>query len=256
MIDAHIHLEQGEYTLEWLNEFVKTAIERNIDEIWVLEHTHRFVEFMPIYQQVKEVNDLQKAWIEKKKLHALSEYLDFVAEMKKRDFPVKIKFGLEVCYFPQHEKFIKDLLDQCSLDFVVGSIHFIDNMAYDLKGISEQTLWDVYPIDWIWQRYFELMKQCIQSGLFDGIAHPDTLKMFHRMPSFDLTPYWENLADQLNEARMYTENNVGCHYRYGHEDVGLNPKVFQIFKDKKVKLYYATDSHHPKYVGIHLAELD
>ena len=32
MIDGHIHIERGEYTLEWINKFVDTAAKNGIDE--------------------------------------------------------------------------------------------------------------------------------------------------------------------------------------------------------------------------------
>lgn len=38
MIDGHIHIERGEYTLDWINQFVDRAVEMQIDEIWLLEH--------------------------------------------------------------------------------------------------------------------------------------------------------------------------------------------------------------------------
>ena len=34
-----------------------------------------------------------------------------IAEMRNIEFPVKIKWGLEVCYFPEHEKLIGDILN-------------------------------------------------------------------------------------------------------------------------------------------------
>ena len=42
MTDGHIHIERGPYTLEWINEFVKKAVEMQIDEIRLLEHCYRF----------------------------------------------------------------------------------------------------------------------------------------------------------------------------------------------------------------------
>ncbi len=45
MIDAHVHLEQGPYTEEWLMEFFDKAIERGITSLYLLEHSHRFKEF-------------------------------------------------------------------------------------------------------------------------------------------------------------------------------------------------------------------
>ncbi len=46
MIDCHVHLEKGSYTQAWLDEFVKTAVDRRLDEIYILEHSHRFSEFI------------------------------------------------------------------------------------------------------------------------------------------------------------------------------------------------------------------
>lgn len=33
MIDGHIHIERGAYTLDWINQFVSKAVEMEIDEI-------------------------------------------------------------------------------------------------------------------------------------------------------------------------------------------------------------------------------
>lgn len=255
MQDVHIHLEKGPYTKEWLNTFIETALTRNISEIWVLEHTHRFNEFLPIYQEMRELHPLQDQWIQNKQTQPLSNYTQFIKEMRALSFPIKINFGLEVCYFPQHESLIKQLISSFDFDFIVGSIHYIDNKAYDLKGISETVLWDAYETDFIYKRYFELMKQCIQSNLFDGLAHPDTIKMFNRYPSYDLTSTYQEIADCLNQHSMYTENNVGCYYRYHHSDKGLSDLCLSIFKAKKVDIKLATDSHTPDTVGIYLNEI-
>ncbi len=40
MIDGHIHIERGAYTLDWINQFVSKAVEMEIDEIRLLEHCY------------------------------------------------------------------------------------------------------------------------------------------------------------------------------------------------------------------------
>lgn len=255
MIDGHIHLENGPYTYEWLMTFVQQAQKTGVNEIWVLDHTHRFFEFMPIYEDMKAVNEQQKQWLTEKRLFPLSSYTNFIRDMRKRTFPIKIRFGLEVCYFPQHNEKIKQVLDTFNFDFVVGSVHAINNMAYDLSGISEDTLWNTHDIDWIYDQYFDTMKALIQSNLFNGMGHPDTIKMFNRYPTYDWKDKWNEIADLLNEHHMYTENNVGCHYRYNHEDLGLNDEVLKIFREKHVKLVTATDAHIPQHVGKLLSEI-
>lgn len=62
MVDGHIHIERGEYTLEWIGQFVNKALEHNIDEIWLLEHCYRFREFVPMYDSVCSYSEYIDEW--------------------------------------------------------------------------------------------------------------------------------------------------------------------------------------------------
>ncbi|MDF2685586.1 MAG: histidinol phosphate phosphatase HisJ family, partial [Clostridia bacterium] len=62
MIDTHIHIERGPYTLEWINAFINHAIKKGLDEIYLLEHSHRFFEFKPMYQEACSYSEFQKNW--------------------------------------------------------------------------------------------------------------------------------------------------------------------------------------------------
>lgn len=132
MIDSHVHLEKGNYCIDWIQEFIQYALQRDIDEIYFLEHTHIFKECQSLYDEMSHYNAYQNQWY-KRKLEAarpLKEYTDFIENMKKEQFPIRIKFGLEVCYSPEHEEDIRRLKRMCPFDFLVGSIHFIDGWAF------------------------------------------------------------------------------------------------------------------------------
>ena len=45
LIDAHIHLERGPYTTVWIDQFIQTAVKRNLSELYLLEHPHVYVQF-------------------------------------------------------------------------------------------------------------------------------------------------------------------------------------------------------------------
>ena len=57
MTDVHIHIERGPYTKEWIDKFVEQAVRMGLDEIYLLEHSHRFVEFTPMYASICEYSD-------------------------------------------------------------------------------------------------------------------------------------------------------------------------------------------------------
>ena len=70
MIDGHMHLENGPLTKEYVLEFVEEAHKKGIDKIQILDHTHRFIEFEPIYMELKDY-EVQKTWLENKKMRTI-----------------------------------------------------------------------------------------------------------------------------------------------------------------------------------------
>ena len=112
MIDGHMHLENGDLSVAYILEFVHSAHEKGFTEIQILDHTHRFKEFEVIYNELKEY-PIQKTWLENKKMKfkdTLDDYIKVIEEVKKMDLPIKVKFGLEVCYVPKYKEIIKVLI--------------------------------------------------------------------------------------------------------------------------------------------------
>ena len=152
MIDGHIHIERGDYTLDWINQFVSKAVEMNIDEIRLLEHCYRFEEFLPMYDSVCAYSEYVDAWFHRKAgVHKLTNYLELIERVRSEQFPVEIKFGLEICYFKEFESFISELTEGKGFDFLLGSIHFVDDFAFDHKAEH----WVGIDVDKIYRRYFE-----------------------------------------------------------------------------------------------------
>lgn len=255
MIDCHIHLERGPYTIEWLDKFVKTAVERGIDEIYLLEHSHRFNEFVPMYQTIVDYSPYQKEWFERKKNIDLSiqEYTAFIQQAKQISYPIKVKFGLEICYFEGYEHLIHDILSSYPFDFATGSVHWVDGFGFDHK----KELWDNIDVDKLYIRYYEIMEKLIESGLFTGVAHPDSIKAFGHKPSFDLLDTYGKIADLLNKHNMYAEQSGGLHLNYSSDcELGMNVRMLKVFKDKGVCILTASDAHRPEDVGANIKKLE
>jgi histidinol-phosphatase (PHP family) len=254
MVDCHIHLERGSYTIEWLDQFVKTALARGMDEICLLEHSHRFLEFKPMYESVCSFSDYQREWFQRHSDRRLSikEYTAFIEKARQLSYPVKIKFGLEVCYFEEQEKLIRDIIDSYPFDFVTGSVHWVEGFGFDHK----KELWDNMDVDRLYTRYYEIMQNLIKSGLFTGVAHPDSIKAFGHKPTYDLSKVYETIAELLCRQRMYAEQSGGLHLNYGKDrELGMNARMLGIFINKGVTILTASDAHCPENVGANIADL-
>ena len=254
MMDGHIHVEYGPYTLEWIDEFVKKAEETGLQEIRLLEHNYMFPEFSPMYDSARAASDFVNSWFQRKAAHkSLSEYLALIGQVRSREYPVSIKFGLEVCYFPEWEDLIYKNTKDLGLDFLLGSMHFVGDFAFD----HTVELWEGIDVDSTYRRYFEDSVKLADSGLFTGIGHPDTIKIFGHRASFPLTEYYDSLAKALARNGMYADQNSGAYRRCPDTaELGMNPELISILKKHNVPIVTSSDAHKPEDVGYMIRELN
>ena len=254
LVDAHMHLEYGELSEEYVDAFIREAVRKGLDEINILDHTHRFKEFQEVYAPLRKYPQ-QDAWLNQKTkfCSTLEEYEALIRRVKEKELPLRVKFGLEVCYTKESEERLREILSAHSFDFLTGAVHSVNGILYDMP-FSKELLWEAYPVDRIYSAYYQAVKDCISSGLFDRLAHPDTIKMFHYKPSYDLKDTYEEVAKLLKEQNMFAESNTGAHYRYQHEDIGLGEEMLDVFLKEGVPLITASDAHHPQDVGSFIRE--
>ena len=248
MIDGHIHFHGQVYSLSLIEKMIEVAQSKGIDELFLLDHTHKFYEFDFLYTSLKE--ELTCKWFynteTKIKAH-LQEYIDFIQEVRRHEWPIKLHFGLEVCYFKDKmEEFKKALksLEPFKFDFLIGSIHYVDSIAVDLcKEVYEKL-----DIDHFYRQYFEDIIDMINSKMFTFIAHPDLYKLYAPEPPFDLTPFLEKLCQTLKDNNQETENNSGL-IRYGFAYPGLSSQLLEMFDKYKIRYHRSSDAHDYKDIG-------
>ena len=253
-IDGHIHIERGPYTLEWIQKFVDRAVETGVDEIRLLEHNFRFEEFVPMYDSVRAYSDFTDAWFRRVGgVRKLEEYLELIELVRRQAYPVEIKFGMEVCYFPKYEEMTQELTHGKGLDFLLGSVHFAGDFAFDHTA----ELWEGEDVDEVFRKYFEDEILLAKSGLFDGIGHPDSITLFGHRPSFALTGYYERLAEELAKSGMYADENSGVARRCaGTATLGMNAELLGALKRHGVLIITSSDAHCPEDVGDRIPEME
>jgi histidinol-phosphatase (PHP family) len=117
-----------------------------------------------------------------------------------------IRMGLEVDYFPETMDLIKQRLVPYPFDYLIGSVHFVDDFAIDLnakpwEGISQDDR------NRMWRGYWQRLRAAAETGFFDIAGHFDLPKKFKFFPSADLTEYALAALDAIAAADMAIELN-------------------------------------------------
>ncbi len=232
MIDYHLHGNFSGHGKGDLEEYVLSAIEKGFEEIGFSDHLPKLKEPDPYHAMP---------------LYRLPEYVRTVRRLQKKyEGSIIIKLGIEADYFEGYELETAYLLKAYPFDYVLGSIHFLEDWHF-----TSREGWERYRTedpDSAFSRYFFLVEKMINTGLFDILAHPDAIGKEDFFPSYPLNKYYDRVGSLLAEKGMSIEiNTAGLRRRAG----AVYPKAdfLKSCVARGVSLTTGSDAHQPDEVG-------
>src|ERR1700758_3198450 len=175
----------------------------------------------------------------------LPRYFDFVAEARASGFPVRL--GLECDFIPGRESWIEKLAGMAQWDYLIGSVHYLAS-GWDVDNPKHLFRFTEDSVESIWDRYWDLFSQCIHSGLFDFVAHPDLPKKFGHRPKGDLRRYYEPVIQALKRHDIaYEMNTAGLRKAAGEIYPAL--QFVELAQQAGVPMLINSDAHAPEEVG-------
>jgi histidinol-phosphatase (PHP family) len=162
-------------------------------------------------------------------VYDLDAYVDVIVEAKRLGLPVKL--GLEVDYVGDRQGELAELLDGYPWDYLLGSVHWLEGLAVDLRP----GIWAELSVEDVWRRYFAALGELAASGHVDVLAHPDLVKIFDLRPAAVHYPSLDGVALEISTAGLY--KHVG----------ELYPDPAMLASRPPITL--ASDAHVPENVG-------
>ncbi len=241
LTDYHLHLRPdedeataaGHFTAANAARYREAAEEQGIAELGCSEHIHRFTQSLELWSH---------PWFQRWAKDDIDEYCEFLAS-------VGLRAGIECDFIPGAEDRTQNLLDARSFDYVVGSVHFVGQLAVDT---DEFGIWESgRSAEEIWQRYFESVAESARSGLFDIIAHPDLVKVWggaKPLPDRDPRFYYEIAVEAMAESGVAVEmSTAGLRKPVG--EIYPAPAYAAMCAEAGIPFALSSDAHIPEQVG-------
>ena len=240
LTDYHVHLRPDEddtpaerfFTAANAERYREAAAQRGIEELGVAEHIHRFRDALGIWQH--------PFW----RRHAhddLESYAQFVRE------ETDLRLGVEMDFVAGREDRIANVLDRHGFDYVVGSVHFLQHAAVDMRG--EFDVWGRGESpERVWARYFETLAEAARTGLFDIMAHPDLVKVWGVRPEGDLRRYYEPAVQAFLESGVAVElSTAGLRKPVG--EIYPARAFLELVAEAGLPVALSSDAHVPEHLG-------
>jgi histidinol-phosphatase (PHP family) len=242
LTDYHVHLRPDErentperfFTRANAERYREAAAERGIEELGVAEHVYRFAQSLEVWEH--------PFW----RTYAVDDLDDYCAFVREE---TDLKLGIEADFIPGREDRIANLLDARGWDYVVGSIHFVGDESLDTEEFSIWT--KTASPDRIWQRYFEMLAEAAQSGLFDILAHPDLVKVWGKdrpLPDGDLRRFYYPAMEVIAECDVAIEVSTAG-LRKPVAEIYPAPAFLEMAIDAGKPLALSSDAHTPDLLG-------
>jgi histidinol-phosphatase (PHP family) len=233
LADNHTHNALCKHADGTLEEYVLHAISVGLDEIGLSDHTP-----MPDNWDREVRMTEEQFW---------TLYAPTVLELKERyKGKISVKFGLEGDFMPGTEAWVKEFNAKSDFDYVIGSVHYIDDWGFDNPTFVAK--YDVKDVNEIYDQYYERIKGSAKSGLFDIVGHCDLVKKFGHRPTKAMEEVLRETFAVVKASGMAVEINTSG-LRKPVKEMYPSETVLRILSEFGIPLTLGSDAHTPADVG-------
>ncbi|MHB9024052.1 MAG: histidinol-phosphatase HisJ family protein [Armatimonadota bacterium] len=239
LVNYHTHTQwsDGQNTLA---EMIDGARLAGLDELGISDHYAPFPDGRRVDWGISD-------------LDTLDAYITEVQAAMRDTTDLKIRLGIEVDFFPETVETVRDVLNQYPFDYVIGSVHFVENL-FEVGNGRRYFPIDFSPDPWeaitqdarniVWQRYWQLLRVMAETGLFDFVGHLDLPKKYGYLPTVDTTAEATAALEAIAAAGMAIEiNTAGWNKPIGeaYPSLELLTEAFRL----DIPLTINADAHTP-----------
>lgn len=249
LIDYHIHPGYSLDATGSIEEFCQAALKKGLREICFTTH----FDTDPLRKEIDPFMIVEGKRVPL--LEALPTYLREVREAHGRheERGLVVKLGLEVDYAPHFEEKLRDTLSGIEVDYLLGSVHCLEGIAFTDRREYERCFQGRRVTD-MCRAYFENLGALVRSDLFDCVGHLDGYK------KYGFTYYGEKIfsahrgfiepvLELMRSHDLGIEINTGS-LRRGFSDFYPPREILELIRDYGVKVVaFGSDAHHPEEVG-------
>jgi len=231
-IDYHLHTKHSIDGHGDVRDYCLSAIKKGFGEICITNH-----------QEWTSVADGQYSF-------ALTdqqwEYVIRDVESARIEFPnLRIKFGVELGWYPKYKKEILAFSKKYPFDFILGCVHRV-------SGIWVPQITSPLRTDEIefYKKYYERLQEMVSQGFCNCVGHLDIVTKSSKILPFE--GYRNSVIDCIEEMK---KQNIGFElnsrgWAYPNAQAYPSPEILKLLNEAGIRqVTIGSDSHKPDGLG-------
>lgn len=255
LMDFHSHHRRCGHAMGEIEDYVKAAIDKNLQEIGISDH---FPLRVIIDDPDAQLNELIKnTSMEVKEFpHYIKEIKNVREKYKNR---IKIKISTEINFatpgraLTRQKKVLKPFMDD--YDYLLAAIHDIkwhESPIVILDPRQGSEALKTYGTEKINLEYINKLEKLVETDFFDVIAHFDNQRVLFRpnAPNYSQKVWQKLLAllDKIKNKGMAIEINTSGTLK-GIGSQFPSDKIVKEIIQRDIPIMLGSDAHRPKNIG-------
>jgi histidinol-phosphatase (PHP family) len=242
LTDYHTHTFRCGHAVGTARECIEGAIAQGIDEIGLTDHLWLYFEEPaqrnPTYAMAERDYD--------------AHYTEMVALRDEYRGRIAVRVSVEADYIEGREDELLQILGRYELDYVLGSVHFMDGWLMDHPDFADRFREE--RVAEIYRRYYRKLGNAIRLGAFDLLAHFDLPKKFGFLPEEDLAHVVAETLDLVREHDLAIElSSAGLRKPIG--EIYPSDTILREMRRREIPIAFSSDAHAPDEIGAGYDEL-
>lgn len=216
-------------------EYIEQALKRGLKEIGFSGHSPQY--FLPRSMRRRE------SAIPEEELELYVKEVEMLQE--KYRGVLEIRLGLEVDFVPGYEKELEQIVTLYPWDYLLLSVHYLNGWPFDHpKYIAHYRDWDINDL---FATYYRVVREGVETGFFDAVAHLDLPKKFGFRPTREIPELDAVLASCRNHGVALELNTAG--WRKPAQEAYPSLPILSKAREFGLSVCVGSDAHEPEDVG-------
>ncbi len=232
--DYHTHTPLCLHAEGTPQEFISAALQLGL-------HTYGIADHAPMPPHLEPFDNWR---MKSAQLDAYGQWVESACAAA-RGTPLTVLSGFECDWTPELSPWIEYLRTRA--DYLIGSVHYIPG-----QGSVDDSLFADKPltgnVESDWRQYWQAVESLVRSGLFDIVGHIDLVKIWGRIPTGNIMPYYEPVLAALENSGMAVELNTAGWYKPCAEQYPACAFIAQLLL-RRIPIVINSDAHCPAHLS-------
>ncbi len=243
-----------DHATDTLEDIIKRYIELEFSWVGITEHTPA------ITTQLLDPGQVKLGLTPEALLNTFASYMDECRRLQEKySSKIQIFAAMEIETYSGFEQFVPFLLERFTPDYLVGSIHFVDDISIDYsKQTYAKAVQQLGNIDKLYCRYFDQQYEMIKLLRPAVVGHFDLIRIFDKDYKIRLQQpeIWQRIKrnlDLVKEFGLILDLNLRSLVKGANEPY-ISRSILELACDMNIAVVPGDDSHGVASIGGYMGQ--